>query len=57
MDKKEINLINNIKKYSGENIFPPLPCFEYNINDISKNVIKYICSQIYKLSYFTINLL
>ena len=44
MDKKEINLINNIKKYSGENIFPPLPCFEYNINDISKNVIKYICS-------------
>ena len=44
LDKKEINLINNIKNYSGENIFPPLPCFEYNINDISKNVIKYICS-------------
>ena len=44
LEKKEIDLINKIKNYSGEKIYPPLPCVEYNVNDICINVIKYICS-------------
>ena len=44
LENKEVDLINKIKNYSGEKIYQPLPCVEYNIDDICNNVIKYICS-------------
>ena len=43
-DKKYVDLINKIKNYIVEKIYPPLPCVEYNLNDIYNNIIKYICS-------------
>lgn len=44
LEKKETDLIDNIKKYCKENMYPPLPFFKYKINDIYNNVIKFICS-------------
>ena len=43
IEKDEIDLIERIKIYCQQKINPTIPCFEYNTNDICKNIIKYIC--------------
>lgn len=42
--KKENELIDRIKIFCQEKTDPPIPFYEYNTNDICKNIIKYICS-------------
>ena len=44
LDKKEIDLIERIKIYCQEKLKPSIPFFEYNTNDIYKNIINYIYS-------------
>jgi len=46
LEKKELNLIERIKKYCQQNIKPSIPFYEYNTNDICINIIKYIYSLI-----------
>ena len=43
LEKNEIDLIERIKIYCQQKIDPTIPCYEYNTNDICKNIIKYIC--------------
>ena len=46
LEKKELNLIERIKKYCQQKIKPSIPFYEYNTNDICINIIKYIYSLI-----------
>ena len=46
VEKKELNLIERIKKYCQHKIKPSMPFYEYNTNDICINIIKYIYSLI-----------
>ena len=43
IEKNQIDLIERIKIYCQQKINPTIPCYEYNTNDICKNIIKYIC--------------
>ena len=44
LDKKEIDLIERIKKYCQEEISPSIPFYEYDTIDLSKKIINYIYS-------------
>ena len=44
LEKKEIDIIEKIKKYCKEDISPSIPFYEYDTDYVSKNIINYIYS-------------